>query len=54
MHFQLCTLRHCRSLRGLTSNQLNGTIPPQLGDLTKLTDLYDQNRIPSIDTVYYL
>jgi len=51
MHLQLCSLCHCRSFRNLDSNQLNGTIPPQLGNLTKLTTLYTQNRSASIDTV---
>ena len=44
-HLQLFSLRHCRSLRYLFSNQLSGTIPPQLGNLTKLTSLYAQSRI---------
>jgi len=35
----------CRSLRDVNSNQLNGTIPPQLGNLTQLTTLYAQNLI---------
>jgi len=34
---------HCRSCRELTSNQLNGTIPPQLGDFMRLTYLDVQN-----------
>ena len=45
MHLRLCSLRHCRSLRSLTSNQLSGTIPPQLGNLMNLHLLYPQNRI---------
>ena len=32
-------------LRNLASNQLSGTIPPQLGSLTNLTWLYTQNHI---------
>jgi len=39
-------LTHCCTLRYLFSNQLNGTIPPQLANLTKLQQLYAQNRIP--------
>ena len=45
MHLQLFSLRHCRSLRNLYGNQLNGTIPPELGNLMKLLGLYAQNRI---------
>ena len=44
MHLQLFSLRHCRSIRSL-SNNLTGTIPPQLGNLSQLTTLYAQNRI---------
>ena len=43
MHLQLFSL--CRALRDLHGNQLNGTIPPQLGNLTMLQALYAQNRI---------
>ena len=40
MHFQLFSWRHCRSLRWFSANQFNGTIPPQLGNLTMLQQLY--------------
>ena len=42
---QFVSLLHCRSLRQLSSNQLDGTIPPELANLTKLQKLYAQNRI---------
>jgi len=42
LHLQLFTLRHCRSPRYLNANQLSGTIPPQLANLS---GLYAQNRI---------
>lgn len=35
----------CRLFRSLNSNQLTGTIPPQLGNLSQLTFLYSQNGI---------
>jgi len=41
-------------IRDLFSNQLSGTIPPQLGNLTKLTELYDQHRIIHLDDFLYL
>ena len=42
---QLISLYHFYSLRYLDSNKLTGTIPPQLGNLTQLLDLYAQNCI---------
>ena len=45
VHLQLVLLRNCRSIRYLYSNQLNGTIPPQLGNLSQLQRLYVENRI---------
>jgi len=38
-------LPHCHSLRGLSSNQINGTIPPELSNLGLLETLYAQNYI---------
>jgi len=37
--------RYSCSLRQLSSNQLTGTIPPRLGNLTQLQVLYDEIRI---------
>jgi len=36
---------NCRSFRSLEWNELSGTIPPELGNLTQLRSLYAQNRI---------
>ena len=33
-------------------NRLNGTVPPQLGNLSQLTYLYAQNRFVFLDNVY--
>jgi len=34
---------HCHSARSFLLNQLTGTIPPQLGNLTRVSSLYAQN-----------
>ena len=39
----MLSLFHCRSCSYLFSNQLNGTIPPELGKLSLLSTLYNQN-----------
>jgi len=49
-----CLVFHRRSLSDVSSNQLNGTIPPQLGNLTQLSSLYALNRIVHRDSVYDL
>jgi len=50
VHLLLVWLLHCRSLRSLSSNQLNGTIPLQLGNLSQLQQLYAS----PFDAVYFL
>ena len=42
MHFQSVSCLHCRSRRYLDTNNLNGTIPPELGNLSQLQQLYAQ------------
>jgi len=41
----------CRSLSDLNKNQLNGTIPPELGRLTMATYLYAQSRIVLLNNI---
>jgi len=48
MHFQLFSFRYCRSLRYPNSNQLSGTIPTQLGNLTMLTSMYSESHRPPL------
>ena len=43
---------HCCALRSLTNNKLSGTIPPQLGNLMKLHELYAQYRIVLVYNIY--
>ena len=43
------SLLHCRSIRDFNTNQLNGTIPPELGNLPQLQRLYARNCIVLID-----
>ena len=53
-HLFLLLFVHCRSLRELASNQLTGTIPPQISQLTKLQELYAQSRVVLLDIRYDL
>jgi len=39
------------SLRSLSSNQLDGTIPPQLSGLTKLQQLYADKSVVFLDNI---
>jgi len=57
MRFQFCysclLMHFCHSLhREIFSNQLSNTIPPQLGNLTKLALLYAQSHIVILDLFY--
>ena len=47
-------LKSVVAFRYLYSNQLTGTIPPQLGKLSQLQNLYARNSIVLRDAIYYL